>query len=92
MKGKIIKEENKSFKPFKLELKVKSLNEARLLFHVFNNLKLDDIINGRVSWYDMENYHEVIGTLDGGGISDNIEEYLKECGLNLWLPQCLLLL
>lgn len=45
MKGKIITEsDEKKFKPFKVELEIDSVEEARLLFHVLNCKEIGDIV------------------------------------------------
>ena len=84
MEGKIIKEvTTPEFKPFKLELMVNSIEDARLLFHIFNNGILSDVINGENSWYDMKEFTKVSGDLSRNRVSENIDNHLRELGFNV---------
>ena len=60
MKTKLISSEvKKDFIPFKVELEVESIEEARLLFHVFNHLQLFKVIRetpGYKSHFDDGSY------------------------------------
>lgn len=87
MKGKLIKsEKEKKFNPFKIEIEVESLDEARLLYHVFNHANLSKKIND--FWYsDMGNsldgYGHVSGTLENTQLCNSISSEIKEQGFKI---------
>ena len=56
MKGRLLEDKIENFKPFKIELEIESVGEARLLWHVFNYVDLVELIKS--SNYIISNYKQ----------------------------------
>ena len=69
MKAKIIKEDEKVFKPFKVEFTVKTIQEARALFHVINHSNLIELIKDD-EFYVFKLYSPDVSSCFGVSISD----------------------
>ena len=62
MKAKIEKKE-KAFTPFKVKLEIETIQEARLLFHVFNNRNIGEgIVNEEYDMGYSKDYAKDFGT------------------------------
>lgn len=63
-------QEKQGFKPFELTLEVESIQEARLLFHVFNHEKLKEIIFSDTEYA-------------GGGYSNDVSRCIDDYNLTI---------
>lgn len=69
----------KEFKPFKLELTVETVEEARLFYHVFNHTNLASKIGE--TWYSTGfDYEKSKGTLSGTFIGEKISKEIRNQG------------
>lgn len=50
MKLNVIQDTSIEFKPIQLELKIETIQEARLLFHIINNMRIRDLIKADISY------------------------------------------
>lgn len=77
MKSKI-KENSSNFKPFTLELNIETVQEARLLFHIFNYADIRQLfLSGNA--YSMESYSSDIGRIDNKTFA-LLSSYIKNSG------------
>jgi len=77
MKGFINQNVPNGFKPFSLTLEVETVEEARTLFHIFNNGALAQVIAANRNWYGMENYSKNLSTLTGDNLATKIKKYIE---------------
>ena len=72
----------KTFIPFVVEIKVETIEEARLMYHLFNRGHLNKAIMNK-DYAGYENYNQQVSTELGGNGYTQISEEIKKQGFDI---------
>ena len=79
-------EDSVQWRPMNISLSIESVEEARLLFHVFNRCNLLDVLIGEMDEYDFSAYSPHVAKefkFSNGGSSSTIRKVIEDQGFEV---------